>query len=74
MFIFVFTTVLYNETSLIHSEFKSDFNYLFSVVAGYNYYAKPERIDEIGEKVLKKYFPSGEIVDNTQVEASKVIE
>lgn len=38
----------------------------------YNYYTKPEYIDEIGEKVFKKYFPSGSIDDHTHINAIKV--
>lgn len=39
----------------------------------YNYYTKPEHIDEIGEKVVKMYFPSGEVDDNSHMEAVKVV-
>lgn len=38
----------------------------------YNYYTKPEYIDEIGEKVFKKYFPSGSIDDHTHINAVNV--
>jgi len=38
----------------------------------YNYYTQLENIDEIGEKVLKKYFPSGGMVDHTHINAIKV--
>lgn len=40
------------------------FNRLFSIISNYNYDTKPEHIDEIGNTVLKKYFPSGEIDDD----------
>jgi len=38
----------------------------------YNYYTKPENIDEIGEKVVNKYFPSGGIDDHSHINAVKV--
>jgi len=41
-------------------------------MVGYNYYTEPEKIDEIGDKVLKKYFPSGGMDDHTHVNAVKV--
>jgi len=41
-------------------------------MANYNYYTKSENIDKIGEKVLKKYFPSGGIDDHTHVKAVEV--
>jgi len=60
---------LYNNTSLIYPEFQTDFNRLMAIIVNYNYYTKPEYIDEIGEKVLKKYFPSGGIDDHTHINA-----
>lgn len=33
---------------------------------------KPDKIDEICEKVLKKYFSSGSIDDNSHMEVVKV--
>lgn len=68
-----FLIALYNRTSLVHDEFKAHFNYLFPIMTGYNHYAKLEDIDEIGEKVLKKYFPSGILDHNTHLESVKVI-
>lgn len=58
---------------MVYDEFKANFNYLFPIMVGYNHYAKLEDIDEIGEKVLKKYFPSGIMDDNTHRESVKVI-
>lgn len=65
----LFVASLYNNTSLIHPEFETDFNRLISIMLSYNYYTKPEYIDEIGEKVFKKYFPSGSIDDHTHINA-----
>lgn len=42
-------------------------------MVGYNHYAKQDDINEIGEKVLKKYFSSGILGDNTHRESVKVI-
>jgi len=39
----------------------------------YNQYARPEDLDEIGERVLKEYFPSGRLDDNTHSNAVNVI-
>lgn len=39
----------------------------------YNQYTRPENLDEIGERVLKEYFPSGRLDDNTHSNAVNVI-
>lgn len=64
---------LYNETSLEHAEFRTYFNRLFSIMASYNLYTRPELVDGIGEKLLTKYFQSGDINDNTHSNAVDVI-
>jgi len=66
------SAAMYNNTSLIHPELHTDFNRLISIMMNYNYYTEPENIDEIGEKALKKYFPSGGIDDHTHINAVKV--
>lgn len=63
---------MYNNTSLIQPEVRTDFNRLISIMTSYNYYTEPENIDKIGEKVLKKYFPSGGIDDHSHINAVKV--
>ncbi|XP_025194181.1 esterase E4-like isoform X1 [Melanaphis sacchari] len=65
----LFVASLYNNTSLIYPEFQTDFNRLISIITFYNYYVKTEYIDEIGEKVFGKYFPSGSIDDHTHSNA-----
>jgi len=39
----------------------------------YNQYTKLEDVNEIGERVLKKYFPSGSLDDDTHSNAINVI-
>lgn len=39
----------------------------------YNQYSKPEDIDEIGERVLKEYFPTEALDDDTHSNAVNVI-
>lgn len=56
----------------MYNEFSTYFNRIFSIITFYNHYSKPDKIDEIGEKVLKRYFPSGRIEDNSHMEAVKV--
>jgi len=45
---------------------------MISIMTNYNYYTEPKFIDKIGEKVRKKYFPSGGIDDHTHINAVKV--
>jgi len=40
----------------------------------YNQYTRHEDLDEIGDIVLKEYFPSGRLDDNTHLNAVKVID
>ncbi|KAL4097005.1 hypothetical protein QTP88_021850 [Uroleucon formosanum] len=68
----LFVASLYNNTALIHPELRTDFNRLISIMMNYNYYTESGNIDEIGEKVLKKYFPSGGMVDHTHINAVKM--
>ncbi|XP_060878026.1 esterase FE4-like [Metopolophium dirhodum] len=68
----LFVAAMYNNTSLIHPELRTDFNRLISIMMNYNYYTEPENIDEIGEKVVKKYFPSGGIDDHSHINAVKM--
>lgn len=44
-----------------------------SLILQFNYYTKPEYINEIGTQLLEKYFPSGEINDDSHINAVKVI-
>lgn len=53
------SVVFYNTTGLKRPEFRTDFNRLMSVAADYNYYTKPEHIDDVGTQILKEYFPQG---------------
>lgn len=63
---------MYNGTSLVLTEFIPNFNRLMAVVSDYNFFTRPEHIDEIGEKLLKKYFPAERIGDHTHLNAVKV--
>jgi len=63
---------MYNDTSLLNPELRKDFNRLTSIMLAYNYYIQPESVDEIGEKVVKKYFPFGGMDDHTHINAVKV--
>lgn len=65
---------LYNNTSLINTEFQTYFNRLLSIMLFYNHYTKLEDLDNIGDRVLKEYFPSGKLDDNTHSNAVNVID
>lgn len=69
----VFVLVLYNSTSLVHTEFRTYFSRMFSLISCSNHYTKPDEINRIGEEVIKKYFPTGEINDNSHLDAVKVM-
>lgn len=72
MYIYWFAA-LYNSTSFVRTEFRDDFNRLLSIMLHYNHYTKEEYIDEIGQLVLKEYFPSGTIDDDSHFNAVHVI-
>lgn len=63
---------MFNETALTHIEFRTHFSRIFSLLMNFSNTMKPDKIDEIGEKVLKRYFPSGNIEDDSHIEAVQV--
>lgn len=63
---------LYNKTSLTQLEFRTYFNIIFPIMAFYYSYVKPDKINEISEIALKRYFPSGNIEDDSHMEAVQV--
>lgn len=68
----LFVSALYNETSVIFPEMHTDFNRLSSILMMYKHVALPEHFDEIGDRILKKYFPSGRLEDNSHLNAVDV--
>ncbi|XP_060878022.1 juvenile hormone esterase-like isoform X1 [Metopolophium dirhodum] len=69
----LFVASLYNSTSLMYTEFQTYFNRILSIMLFYYQYTRPEDLDEIGERVLKEYFPSGRLDDNTHSNAVNMI-
>lgn len=63
---------MYNCTSIVQTDFQTDFNRLLSVIMFYDQYTIPEDIDEIGQRVLKEYFPSGALDNDTHSNAVNV--
>ncbi|VVC41624.1 Carboxylesterase type B, conserved site,Carboxylesterase, type B,Alpha/Beta hydrolase fold [Cinara cedri] len=63
---------LYNRTSLLYTEFSEDFNRLWPIISGYNFYVTPENIHKIVDKIRKKYYPSGSINDDSHSETVKM--
>lgn len=68
VFYYLTFPVLQDAEGLMHPEFRKNFNYMMSIAAEYNYYTKPEYIDEIGTRIMKKYLPQGGIEDMDTVE------
>ncbi|XP_050531754.1 venom carboxylesterase-6-like isoform X2 [Daktulosphaira vitifoliae] len=64
---------MYNDSSLLYPEFKTDFIKLVSIVLMYKDTALPEDTVTIGEKLLKKYFSSGRVEDQSHLEAVKIL-
>ncbi|KAL5242174.1 hypothetical protein ACI65C_009584 [Semiaphis heraclei] len=62
---------LYNDTSLLYPEVYTDFNRLLSLILSHQHFTN--ELDEIGEKVLKKYFPSGKIGDHSHLKTAEMI-
>ncbi|XP_050428135.1 esterase E4-like [Adelges cooleyi] len=60
---------LFNDTSFMYPELNSEFNRLISVLLMYNHFTLPKHLAEIGEKLLKKYFPLGRIDDQSHLNA-----
>lgn len=48
------------------------FNRLLSVMMIYDQYTMSKDIDEIGQRILKEYFPSGALDDDTHLNAVNV--
>lgn len=61
---------LYDDTSLRYPEFRTDFNRLISIVLSYQHYASD--VDEIGARVLREYYPSGKIDDDSHSQTVQV--
>lgn len=61
---------LYNEISLLYPEFYTNFSRLISIIMSHQYYTLD--LDEIGEKIFKKYFPSGKIEDHSHIQTVEV--
>lgn len=73
MYFSVPCAALYNSTSIVRTDFRTHFNRLLSIMLFYNQYTRLENMNEIGERVLKEYFPSGSLDDNTHSNAVNVI-
>lgn len=50
----------------------TDFNRLISILLMYKHVSLPEHIDEIGDQIMKKYFPSGRLDDHSHLNAVDV--
>lgn len=70
---FYLFSALFNETNLKHPELNSDFNRLLGSLITYKHVALPEHWDDIANRIMKKYFPSGRIEDNSHSNAVDVI-
>lgn len=69
----LFRTALYNGTSLLYTEFSKDFDRIWPIMSGYNFYAKPEHVDKFVKKIRKTYYTSGQIDDNSHLATVKVM-
>lgn len=63
---------IFNDTSLKYPELATDFTRIMPNIIGYKHVSLPEDWDEIGNRIMKKYYPSGKIDDNTHSTAVDV--
>lgn len=63
---------LFNETSLRYPEIHTDPGHLLSYLVMYQHLALPEYLDDIKNRVMKKYFPTGKMEDDSHSNAVKV--
>ncbi|XP_060845477.1 uncharacterized protein LOC132925065 [Rhopalosiphum padi] len=62
---------LYNDTSIQYPELYTGFNRLLSIILSHQHFTLD--LDEIGENVFKKYFPSGKIGDHSHFKTIEMI-
>lgn len=58
-------SALFNSTSLKYPDFNTDFNRLVANMLMYKSSSLAEHWDEIGDRIMKMYFPSGRINDHS---------
>ncbi|XP_050531732.1 juvenile hormone esterase-like [Daktulosphaira vitifoliae] len=64
---------LYNSTSPLYPELRTDFKNIMPNLLFYKHFAKPEHFDEISNLMLKEYFPTGQVDDHTHSNAVDLI-
>ncbi|XP_050531743.1 juvenile hormone esterase-like isoform X2 [Daktulosphaira vitifoliae] len=68
------TSYLYNETSVLYPEFlQDDFKNTISIILSYNKYALPENVNDIGQRLLKKYYPREKMEDHTHFNTAEMM-
>lgn len=66
-------SALFNDTSLMYPEMNTDFIRVLPNLLSYKHATLPEHLDEVGDRIMKKYFPSGVIGDHMHSNAVDVI-
>ncbi|XP_025194178.1 venom carboxylesterase-6-like [Melanaphis sacchari] len=69
----IFAASLFNETSLRFPELHTDVNRLLPVLLMYKHVSMPEHLDEITNRIMKMYFPSGKIENDSHLDTVKLI-
>ncbi|XP_060847593.1 juvenile hormone esterase-like isoform X1 [Rhopalosiphum padi] len=69
----VFAASLFNETSLQYPELSTDSNRLLPILLMYKHMSLPKHMDEINNRIIEKYFPSGKIESDSHLDAVKMI-
>jgi len=69
---FIFSA-LFNETSLQYPELSTDINRLLPILLMYKHVSMPKHFDEISNRIMEMYFPSGKIESNSHLDTVKVL-
>ncbi|VVC41623.1 Hypothetical protein CINCED_3A016801 [Cinara cedri] len=62
---------LYNDTSLLYPEFRTNFNHLMSIIMAYRNFTL--NLNEIGRRIFEKYYPSGRMEDDSHFQTLQMI-
>lgn len=69
----LFASNLFNETSLQYPELSTDFNRLLPILLMYKHVSMPKHLDEISNRIIERYFPSGKIENDSHLDTVKMI-
>ncbi|KAL5242178.1 hypothetical protein ACI65C_009588 [Semiaphis heraclei] len=69
----VFAASLFNETSLQYPELSTDINRILPILLMYKHVSMPQYLDEISNRIMETYFPSGNMESSSHLDTVKMI-